>query len=379
LQTLSLFSTLVSDLEPISHLIELQALDLDYTKVSDLRPIVALSALGNGDFSRGLNFMNTPATKLDRRLDELAKIENHHERTRETLAYLRTLPPWPEPYTPVATPDGSPPQAIGDKALEQARTLSDLTPLAEELLQNPDTGTFTARPKPIEKPDLLSGTLGIVADAIEDVLLNPNNGLNAASLDIRKLRRTIERYGNDPQRIEMDFTTAHGSITRLIAVDELPPSDENLALLTALEEGAMGIRATDTAVAVNRRILQEQKLREMSAQDIAKIAEAAPVLEAITEGDTQQQMHEDVPALVEELTARRPTLPGVTRADAILPARDEAVRVFGRSARMTIMLRKSPDMLKKIEQSSGYKAASIMAVLKSLVDIGLGLFNIFKG
>jgi hypothetical protein len=263
--------------------------------------------------------------------------------------------------------------------LEQAKTLSDLTPLAEELVQNPETGTFTARPKPIEKPDLLSATLGQVADAIEDVLFDPKNGLNAASLDIRKLRRTIERYGNDPQRIEMDFTTAHGSITRLIAVEELPASDENLALLEALQEGAMGIRATDPAVEVNRRILQEQKLREMSEEDIAKIAKAAPVLEAITEGDTQQQMREDVPALVEELSTRRRSLPGVTRADAILPARDEAVRFFGRSARMTIMLHKSPDMLKKIEQSSGYKAASIMAVLKTLVDIGMGLFNFFKG
>jgi len=62
----------------------------------------------------GVNFKNTPATARDGRLAELAEIENDEERARETLAYLRSLPPWPEPYTPAYTPDGSPPQPIGE-------------------------------------------------------------------------------------------------------------------------------------------------------------------------------------------------------------------------------------------------------------------------
>ena len=379
LQSLWVDGTQITDLAPILALRGLEYLSLNHTRITDLRPLLELEQKNSFNiFQRHglqhIHFQGTTATHIDKQLAELSQLDDPQKRARETLAYLRTLPPWPEPYTPAATPDGSPPQPIGDKALEQARTLSDLTPLAEELVQNPETGTFTARPKPIEKPDLLSATLGVVADAIEDVLFDPKNGLNAASLDIRKLRRTIERYGNDPQRIEMDFTTAHGSITRLIAVDELPASDENQALLRALEEGAMGIRATDTAVAVNRRILQEQKLREMPPAAIQQIAAAAPVLEAITEGSLQEQMREDIHVLTVDLPAAFPPLPGVTRADAILPGRDEAVRVLGRAARMMIALKATKDAVTKLRQSTGFQVAEIFVILEALIKLGIGLF-----
>ena len=96
---------------------------------------------------------------------------------------------------------------------EDAVELSRLLPLAEELVQDPETGTFEVRIKEVEKPDLLAATLAQLADAIEDVLENQSNGLNADSLEIRKLRRTLERYANDPQRVEMDLTTVHHSLT----------------------------------------------------------------------------------------------------------------------------------------------------------------------
>jgi hypothetical protein len=241
-------------------------------------------------------------------------------------------------------------------------------------VQNPETGTFSVQYKPIEKPDLLGATLGQVADAIEDVLHDAKNGLNPTSLDIRKLRRTLDHYSNDPQRVEMDFTTAHASIARQIACDELPPSDENLALLRALEEGAQGIRATDPVVAVNRRILQEQKLRELSPADIQKIADAAPVLDAITQGDLQDQMRDDVQFLTVEMQAGPPRLPGVTRDDAIIPGRDEAVRVFGRASRMMITLRRSQEMVKKLHESTAFKAAEIMLALPGLIGLGITIF-----
>ena len=213
-----------------------------------------------------------------------------------------------------------------------------------------------------------------MADAIEDVLHDPSNGLNDGSLDIRKLKRTLERYANDPQRVEMDFTTVHQSLTRQIASEELPPSDENLTLLTALEEGALGIRATDPAVAVNRRILQQQKLRERPPEAVEKIKEAAPVLEAITEGDLHDQMREDVHFLTEEMPTVPPRLPGVTRDDAIIPGRDEAVRVFGRSSRILITLRKSPELVRKLHESTGFKVADIMEKLVALIKLGLSMF-----
>ncbi|MEX5576773.1 hypothetical protein [Pseudophaeobacter sp. A-200-2] len=259
-------------------------------------------------------------------------------------------------------------------AEEDALALSRLLPLAEELEQDPETGAFEVRAKKVEKPDLLAATLAQLADAIEDVLENQSNGLNENSLEIRKLRRTLERYANDPQRVEMDLTTVHHSLTVQIGTGELPPSEENQALLSALQEGAQGIRATDPEVAENRRLLQEQSLRELSPENLEKIAEAAPVLEAITQGDLREQMRDDVLFLTQEMRVGPPKLPGVTRADAIVTGQDEAVRVFGRSARMLIALRKTPEFVNKIHSSAGFKALNILAVLGGLVSLGLMLF-----
>ncbi|WP_282093513.1 hypothetical protein [Epibacterium ulvae] len=259
-------------------------------------------------------------------------------------------------------------------AEDDAAELSRLLPLAEELVLDSETGTFDLQIKEVEKPDLLAATLAQLADAIEDVLDNQSNGLNANSLEIRKLRRTLARYANDPQRVEMDLTTVHHSLTVQIGTGELPPSEENQALLLALQEGAQGIRATDPEVAENRRLLQKQLLRELSLENLEQIAEAAPVLEAITEGDLREQMRDDVFFLTQEMRTGSPRLPGVTRDDAIIPGRDEAVRVFGRSARMLIALRKTPELINKIHASAGFKALNILGVLGGLVSLGKMLF-----
>jgi hypothetical protein len=263
------------------------------------------------------------------------------------------------------------PEAVSE---DDAERLSRLFPLAEDLVQDPESGRFSVQYKEIPKPDLLTATLAQVADAIEDVLEKQSNGLNSDSLEIRKLRRTLERYANDPQRVEMDFTTVHHGLTIQIGSGDLPPSNENQALLSALQEGAQGIRATDPVVAENRRILREQALRELSPDALNHIAEAAPVLEAITEGDLQEQMHEDILFLTTEMQATPPRLPGVTRADAIIPGHDEAVRLLGRSARMLIALRKAPQLINKIHDSTAYKSLEILATLTSLIGFGLMLF-----
>jgi len=271
----------------------------------------------------------------------------------------------------------SPFRRIVDKLIKSnadAEYLSQRMPLAERLVQDPTNGFFKVIYKEISKPDLLGATLSQVLDAIEDVLANASNGLSENSLDIRKLRRTLERYANDPQRVEMDFTTVHRSLTVQIGTEVLPASDEIQSLLSALQEGAQGIRATDNIVAENRRILQEQAIRELSPDALSKIAEAAPVLEAITEGELQGQMQEDVLFLTQEMRPGLPPLPGVTRADAIISGHDEAVRVLGRSARMLIAIRKSPSIANKIHESTAFRIADIASTLLTLINIGIALF-----
>ena len=263
---------------------------------------------------------------------------------------------------------------VNDQGDSDAERLSHHMPLAEDLIQDPVGGFFDVIHKESAKPDLLGATLSQVSDAIEDILHNPSNGLSEKSLDIRKLRRTLERYANDPQRVEMDFTTVHRNLTVQIGIEVLPASDEIQSLLSALQEGAQGIRATDSTVAENRRLLQEQAIIEISPESLGKISEAAPVLEAITGGELRGQMQEDVLFLTQEMPPAPARLPGVTKADAIISGRDEAVRVLGRSARMLIAIRKSPSMMEKVHGSTAYRVADIASTLATLVSVGLSLF-----
>lgn len=95
LKALSLSATEVADISPLMGLSYLEDLSLDRSNIEDLRPIADM-AFPVGRLFDGLRFDNTPATRLDRKLDALSKIRQDEQRTRETLAYLKTLPPWPE-------------------------------------------------------------------------------------------------------------------------------------------------------------------------------------------------------------------------------------------------------------------------------------------
>ncbi len=379
LQTLRLDSTQITNLAPLAGVTGLQDLSLDDTSVLDMRPIAGLDKLGTDEFSL-FRFSNTPATARDARLAELADIKDTADRARQTLAYLRSLPPPPLPYTPAATPDGSPPQPIGDDIAVQAQQLADALPLAEDIIQNPETGAFDVRPRPAVKPDLYAVDLEQVADAVADVLRDPRNGLNADSPVIFRLKRTLERYANDPQRVEKDFTNAHASLTYQMAVGDLPASDENQHLQRVTLEGAQGIRATHPDIAANRRLQQDQALRELTPKDIATIANAAPVLEALTEGDLQAQMAEDIAVLAPP--PNYPRLMGVTRADSIL-GYDEAARVLGRSARIMIKVQawraNLGKLTDKVRESPEFKAYEIIYKLSPLIMLGVSLLIFVSG
>lgn len=96
LASISLYQTAVNDLSPLRDLTALESLSLDETAVSDLRPIGILSFAAPHRWD-GLSFADTPATAHDPELHRLSQIEDYVQRTRETLAYLKTLPPWPAP------------------------------------------------------------------------------------------------------------------------------------------------------------------------------------------------------------------------------------------------------------------------------------------
>ncbi len=106
LQHLSLNKTGVTDLSPIRSLTELRSLRLIETGVRDLRPIADLKKLGDGGLG-GLYYLLTPAVELDENLARLERMSVSSERAQETVLYLKTLPPWPEPL-PWLAPDPEP-------------------------------------------------------------------------------------------------------------------------------------------------------------------------------------------------------------------------------------------------------------------------------
>lgn len=115
---LNISSTPVSDLQTISDLVSirelianntqvknvsslaksstLHSIHLENTFVEDLRPLRDLHSLGTRKYS-GLWFVGTPFANATDETRRLATIAEDQQRTRETLAFLNTLPPYPEP------------------------------------------------------------------------------------------------------------------------------------------------------------------------------------------------------------------------------------------------------------------------------------------
>jgi hypothetical protein len=111
-RVLLLARTAIRDLAPIASWTHLERLNVDNTKIIDLRPIRRATGLATAGQGEGLSFRNTEATALDGTLLRLSEVQDNQQRSRETLDYLNSLPPWPEPYTPISTGDGSSPRPI---------------------------------------------------------------------------------------------------------------------------------------------------------------------------------------------------------------------------------------------------------------------------
>ncbi|MGC1496710.1 MAG: leucine-rich repeat domain-containing protein [Sulfitobacter sp.] len=92
---LYLNGTQIETVETLANLTNLVGLDLEDTSISDLRPLKNLNNLTSQEAYAGLTYKNCAATKLDPELKRLSEIEDNQERTRETLAYLKTLTEWP--------------------------------------------------------------------------------------------------------------------------------------------------------------------------------------------------------------------------------------------------------------------------------------------
>jgi hypothetical protein len=217
LHRLSLNQTRVSDLFPIHGLTVLWGLDISQTPISDLRPLVKTEQLGD-HFEGGLWFSKTPAVQIDAELARLVNIENDQQRAKETLAYLKTLPPWPEPLPWLTKDDGPPPRAPNPQPLRQDPPLTrgmagPKTPPEHLrfLLSQPRLTEFTAKEvagqirwalKDVKRatnslPEPLA-TIEEIADALDDLgntRLGPKDKQRVQDLNLRiaQLEAVVEK------------------------------------------------------------------------------------------------------------------------------------------------------------------------------------------
>ena len=93
LTILILSGTPVSDISALSGLTALSGLSLTGTPVNDLSPILPLTQLVDAPKYGGLAFRNTAAARADRRIAEIAGIQDDAKRATDLCAYLKNVTP----------------------------------------------------------------------------------------------------------------------------------------------------------------------------------------------------------------------------------------------------------------------------------------------
>lgn len=262
-------------------------------------------------------------------------------------------------------------EAIADV---EADYLREKAPLAERVEFNEETNRFRVVPIPMQNAAFMSALMSRTADALDDAL-HGNNGLREDMREVRVLRRTHARYSNDPQRVEMDYTSVAVSLRRNLDAKELADSEDNLALLEAVEDGVRGLRAHHPEVAANRETLAKQAMRELPADQIALLEDAQDILPEITEGVMQEDFARDIPKLINDATLPLPT------GAPPLPGADEATRIFSRSAGIKLSYEKTRTAGAAAFDSKDFKTVrlglTVWSLLKELVTLGLRLFGVF--
>ncbi len=262
----------------------------------------------------------------------------------------------------------------------EAAFLSETAPLAEKVDFNPDTSRFFVTPIPLQNAGFMATLMERTQDALEDALCG-SNGLREDMREVRVLRRTHKRYGNDPQRVEMDYTSVAVTLRRSFDSEELDRSPDNLGLLEAVEEGARGLRAHHPEVDANRQSLAAQAVKELPAEKIELLLDAADVLPQASEGEMRDDFARDIPQLINDATTPLPS------GAPPLPGMDEATRIFNRSAQMAVQW----DGLKtlytgtieagsSIFDSKAFKTVrlglTLGGLLSAMVSLGLFLFGV---
>jgi internalin A len=181
----------------------------------------------------------------------------------ETLAYLRSLPPWPEPYTPAATPDGSPPQPIG--AIPVAPEQDAALPLVW------GEGGFAFLAASIDSDPVTEAALADLRGLLDDLRRKGNR-----HDDLYRLAGELQERSAGAVR-DLNMVKLHLSYQKLRRVHarrgtrEDGFDDETVTTMEAIFEVLPGVTLADDGV----RVLTERQDAERARRVPAAEAEAA--------------------------------------------------------------------------------------------------------
>jgi hypothetical protein len=261
LEWLTLDDTQVADITPLAGLTVLRSLWLNNTQVTDLRRLRDMTELGKGDRA-GLWFHDTPALR-DPELARLSEIEDDYIRSRDTLAYLQTLPPWPAPL----------PWEVA-QAEEAAPTPDPALPL---ILVNGQIDLQTTPLTAEEAHDPLRASLfADLQDRLDDLIrvsANQDDGIYREACRLRALL--------DAGLAGMDAVRVHLAIEALRRKSKALPdhTDPDLvhAIAPILEIGPGLTLGTPEVETLLRRIRDNQLIQKASAEIEAEIRIATQI------------------------------------------------------------------------------------------------------
>ncbi|MBO6789678.1 MAG: hypothetical protein JJ894_03990 [Dinoroseobacter sp.] len=262
------------------------------------------------------------------------------------------------------------PEAVADKIREiEARSVANM--LAERIDVTP-AGRLTLVPQPFSSSPTVGLLLQTLEDALDDGTREGQNYLTEQSYQVVLLRRTLTRYGNDPQRIEMDVERARTSLLKDIAEDILPATTGNQDLVQVLEDIGGTLRLDDPEIARNRERLNKVRLGRISEDVGRQIAKVAVDVAAISDGLLQEDLLEDqyhLPGVTQETAELDPIISlGAAERNSVLEAQAAQLRLASRLTRVWLYLKAN-------------KAQIIMngvSVLGGLASI-IGLLLVFVG
>jgi len=245
----------------------------------------------------------------------LAEIDDNQSRTRQALAYLNTLPPWPEPYTPKARPDGLPPVPIGGTVeptipapapapLQVVEAGGMLRPATPGDALNPD-GSLLAR----QGWEALRDYLADLAD------LRPRIGNQMPTMD-RALGRFEAALGSDYDRVNPVSLGTHGNrIMRLAGA-----ADDSLSAADAAElvEFAAAVALFLERFPVWRAYREEALARPLTAAEA--LAALQPIEELADELFERPEIDPEIARSLKDQVAEVREQPGDTLASKGLVA-----------------------------------------------------------